>query len=75
MPDLNGTELAAELRQRQPDLKVLYVSGYTDNPTLLSGSLEPGAHFLAKPFLPGEFVRAVHAIVTQSEPAVATPWA
>ena len=75
MPDLNGTELAAALRQRQPDLKVLYVSGYTDNPTLLSGSLEPGAHFLAKPFLPGEFVRAVHAIVTQSEPAVATPWA
>jgi PAS domain S-box-containing protein len=65
MPNLSGTELTAELRKMQPELEVLYVSGYTDNPALLSGSLGPGAHFLAKPFLPGEFVRAVNAILAR----------
>src|SRR5690606_3960238 len=64
MPKLSGTELAAELRKRQANLKVLYVSGYTEDETVLSGSLEPGAHFLAKPFLPGELVRRVHMILT-----------
>ena len=64
MPKLSGTELAAELRKRQANLKVLYVSGYTEDETVLSGSLEPGAHFLAKPFLPGELVRRVHIILT-----------
>jgi two-component system cell cycle sensor histidine kinase/response regulator CckA len=68
MPHLSGTELAAELRKVQPELQVLYVSGYTDNPAVLSGSLGPGAHFLAKPFLPGELVRAVNAILTRGAP-------
>jgi two-component system cell cycle sensor histidine kinase/response regulator CckA len=67
MPGLSGTELAAELRESQPDLEVLYVSGYTDDRAVLSGALGPGAHFLPKPFLPGEFARTVHAILTRGD--------
>jgi PAS domain S-box-containing protein len=65
MPELGGVELAAMLRQRRRDLKVLYVSGYTDDEAVLSGSLAPGEHFLGKPFLPGELVRAVLAILDE----------
>ena len=67
MPGINGTELASELRKRQPDLKVLFISGYTDDEKLLSGSLDPNAQFLAKPFLPGELVRAVHGMLAMNE--------
>jgi two-component system, cell cycle sensor histidine kinase and response regulator CckA len=63
MPKLGGVELAAELRKRRPELCVLYVSGYTDNPMLLSGTLEPGTDFLPKPFLPGELTNAVSSIL------------
>jgi two-component system cell cycle sensor histidine kinase/response regulator CckA len=63
MPELNGTQLAAELRKIQPDLKVLFISGYTQDEKVLSGSLDPGAQFLAKPFLPGELARAVHGML------------
>jgi two-component system cell cycle sensor histidine kinase/response regulator CckA len=69
MPGLSGTELAAELRRSKPDLKVLFVSGYTDDETVLSGSLDPNAQFLAKPFLPGELVRAVSGILSIGEAA------
>ena len=54
MPELGGVELAAQLRQRDPGLRVLYVSGYAQNVELLSEPLGPTTHFLAKPFLPGD---------------------
>jgi PAS domain S-box-containing protein len=59
MPELSGTELAAELRTQQSDLRVLYVSGYTDDERVLEGAIGPRSQFLGKPFLPGELVRAV----------------
>jgi PAS domain S-box-containing protein len=64
MPELNGTALARELKRRRPGLRVLFISGYTDDEAVLSSSLGPDAQFLAKPFLPGELVRAVRAILT-----------
>jgi PAS domain S-box-containing protein len=64
MPELNGTALAEELTRRRPGLRVLYISGYTDDEAVLSSPLGPDAQFLAKPFLPGELVRAVRAILT-----------
>ena len=59
MPELGGLELAESLRQRYPDLKVLFVSGYTDNSAQFSGSLGPNTLFLPKPFLPGELTGCV----------------
>jgi two-component system, cell cycle sensor histidine kinase and response regulator CckA len=67
MPELGGAELARRVRARHPDLRVLYVSGYTDDRELLAGEMGEGAAFLAKPFMPGDLVLAVHALLLESE--------
>ncbi len=63
MPEVGGVELAARLRAQHPGMRVLYVSGYTDDSKLLAGGMEEGAAFLAKPFMPGDLVVAVHALL------------
>jgi PAS domain S-box-containing protein len=59
MPEVGGLELAAELRRRHPGLRVLYVSGYTEDAAALSEPLGPHTQFLAKPFVPGDLTRVV----------------
>jgi DNA-binding NtrC family response regulator len=58
MPLLGGSDLAKELLGRQPDLKLLFVSGYTTAPPL-------GGHaaFLAKPFAREDLLRTVRAVL------------
>ncbi len=50
MPDRNGRELYEALAANEAGLKVLYMSGYTDNAIVRHGVLEKGIHFLQKPF-------------------------
>jgi signal transduction histidine kinase/ActR/RegA family two-component response regulator len=50
MPDVNGRQLAAEALRRQPNIKVLYTTGFTRNAIVHSGKLDEGLHFIAKPF-------------------------
>jgi PAS domain S-box-containing protein len=73
MPELGGVELAQRLRARHADLRVLYVSGYTNDRELLAGGMDEGAAFLAKPFMPGDLVLAVHALLLDSERQSAPP--
>ena len=47
---ITGRELAESARQRRPTLKTLYTSGYTENSIVHQGKLDPGVHFLSKPF-------------------------
>jgi CheY-like chemotaxis protein len=63
MPELGGLELAETLRGRYPGLKVLFVSGYTDDSNRFSGSLGPNTLFLAKPFLPAELTECARALL------------
>ncbi len=58
MPDMNGKELFDRLSSDYPDLKVVYMSGYTDDVIVRHGVLEPEVHFMQKPF-------AVHALATR----------
>ncbi len=46
----NGRELANAFRQRDPDIKVLYTSGYTENAIVHHGRLDAGTQLLAKPY-------------------------
>ena len=50
MPNMGGKELAEKLLATRPDLKVLYMSGYTDNAIVHHGVLDNDAHFVQKPF-------------------------
>jgi two-component system, cell cycle sensor histidine kinase and response regulator CckA len=50
MPGMNGGELARRLLQLRPDLRVVFMSGYSDQAIQTNGVLTPGAIFLQKPF-------------------------
>ena len=63
MPGMDGRDLAQHLLKRKPNMKVLYVSGYTDNAIIRSGMLEPGTAFLEKPFTPEVLARKVHEML------------
>ena len=50
MPGMSGRKLVDRLKVIHPEMKVLYMSGYTDNAILHHGILEPGTNFIQKPF-------------------------
>ncbi len=50
MPGLNGRELAEQLGPRRPEMKVLFMSGYTDDQAVCQGVLEASVEFIGKPF-------------------------
>jgi two-component system cell cycle sensor histidine kinase/response regulator CckA len=63
MPRLSGRELADRLRLHQPDLQVLYMSGYTDDAVVRHGLLEGEMAFLQKPFTAVSLARKVRAVL------------
>ncbi|WP_084681041.1 PAS domain S-box protein [Desulfospira joergensenii] len=50
MPKMNGRDLAKEVLQTRPDMKCLFMSGYTSNVIADQGILDKGLHFIQKPF-------------------------
>ena len=63
MPEMSGRELAEALRDRRPDLKVLYISGYTDDEVLQRGIRGREVAFVRKPFASDELMRRVRAVL------------
>ena len=52
MPRMGGRTLGVRLRELRPDLKIIYMSGYTDDVLVRTGALGPGMSFLQKPLRP-----------------------
>jgi PAS domain S-box-containing protein len=69
MPGISGRELASRIMASRPGIRVLYMSGYTENVMTSGGMLEHGLAFLQKPFSPAVLVRKIREILTHS-PAV-----
>jgi CheY-like chemotaxis protein len=63
MPHMGGRELAERAALLRPGVKVLYVSGYTDDAVLRHGVMEAEVEFLQKPFTATALVRRVRAIL------------
>jgi signal transduction histidine kinase len=65
MPQMGGRELVERLQTQGHDMKVLYVSGYTDDTAVYAGDLGPGTAFLQKPFTLGSLLDKVKEILAK----------
>lgn len=68
MPGMSGAKLAAEASATRPDLKVLFISGHSDDVLTHHGELDPDTNFLEKPFTPGALVKKVREVIDEAEP-------
>jgi len=66
MPGMSGKELADRLCPQRPEMRVLYMSGYTDSVIGNHGVLEPGIAFVPKPLTEQELLRKVQAVLDSS---------
>jgi CheY-like chemotaxis protein len=63
MPGIGGREIAQQVLTRRPFTKVIYMSGYTTNAIIHRGVLDPGTHFLQKPFTPSALFAKVREVL------------
>ncbi len=63
MPGPSGVDLAEQLTTIRDDLRVLFMSGYTDNAIVRNGLLAESASFLQKPFTPEELLRKMRQVL------------
>ena len=65
MPGMSGRALVQEVLKTRPTLKILYMSGYTDDAIVHHGVLDTGTHFLAKPFTAADLTRKVREVLDE----------
>jgi len=67
MPKMSGRELAGSCIRRHPGIKVMYMSGHTDNSVVQNGMLEAGMGFVQKPFTPLGLAKKVREVLDAPE--------
>ena len=63
MPGMSGRRVAEVIRATRPELKVVYMSGYTDSAIVTHGILEPGVTFVQKPFATETLLRKIREVL------------
>jgi len=67
MPQMSGKSLCDQIMSQRPDIKVLLMSGYTDDALAHHGVLDEGLSFLEKPFSPAQLTRKVRDVLDEPE--------
>jgi two-component system cell cycle sensor histidine kinase/response regulator CckA len=65
MPGIGGRDLAERLQSVRPEVKVIFMSGYTDNAIVRHGILNQGVNFIQKPFASKSLARKVREVLDQ----------
>jgi PAS domain S-box-containing protein len=66
MPEMSGRELANRLNELRPEMKVLFMSGYTDDAIVHQGVLDEDENFIQKPFTPNALGQKVREVLDKS---------
>ena len=72
MPLIGGRELSQKLKDIQPDVRVIYTSGYTDEAVVRHGMLEPGTDFIQKPYSLAGLTQKIRSVLDASATHPAT---
>ena len=67
MPEMNGRELASRLQEILPEMKILFMSGYTADVIAYHGVLNPGVHFIQKPFSSRNLATKVREVLDETK--------
>ncbi len=67
MPEMNGRDLAAKLLSLHPNLKILFMSGYTADTIAHHGVLDEGVHFIQKPFSLQDLAAKMREVLNSDE--------
>jgi two-component system, cell cycle sensor histidine kinase and response regulator CckA len=73
MPRIGGRTLAERLVKARPRMKVVFISGYADDPVKLQGVLEAGAAFISKPVMPAMLQRLIREVLDGRLPTARGP--
>jgi two-component system cell cycle sensor histidine kinase/response regulator CckA len=65
LPGMNGVALAEVLTKERSEMRVIYMSGYTDNAIVHRGVLDPGVHFIEKPAPTNVLLRTIRAVLAK----------
>ena len=67
MPEMGGTELARKIRETQPDARILFTSGYTEDAVVRQSLLSAGEEFIEKPFTPATLAKKARQLLTSDD--------
>jgi two-component system cell cycle sensor histidine kinase/response regulator CckA len=73
MPEMGGRELAEQVRARHPGVRLLFMSGYTEDAEMRRSFLDPSKAFLPKPFTPAALAEKVRDVLDGPAGAIARP--